>query len=241
MGQPLLIGITTDYAPSEPNREARFFLKESYVTYFSTPESRVLLLPFSGILDPDELNFLDGFVLSGSGPDIPPAYYGEEQTFFPGEWMDGRRVNLELSLLSHAETWDMPLFGICGGFQSMNVFRGGTLIQDIPTERPGPVTHQKSSHRAVFSGYLRDLAKTDEALVNSFHHQGIKRIGRGLEVIGTSPEDGLVEAIRDADHPFFLGVQWHPERMPPHDGVSRILREEFFAACRRYREEKKKS
>ncbi len=238
MERPLLIGITTDYAPSETNREARFFLKESYVTYFSSPVSRVLLLPFSGVSNPDELSFLDGLVLSGSGPDIPPSYYGEDQTFFPGLWMDPRRVDLELSLLSHAEEAEIPLFGICGGFQTMNIHRGGTLVQDIPTERPGPVIHQESSHQAFFSGYLQDLAKTEEALVNSFHHQGIKQVGKGLEVIGTSPDDGLVEAFRDGAYPFFLGVQWHPERMPPNDGVSRILREEFFDACRRYRDKK---
>lgn len=239
MERPLLIGITTDYEPSESNRGARFFLKESYVTYFSTPHSMVLLLPFSGAANPEELDFLDGFVLSGSGPDIPPSYYGEDQRVFPGEWMDPRRVNLELSILSRAEEAGAPLFGICGGFQTMNVARGGSLIQDLPTERPGPVLHQESTHRTVFSGFLKDLSGTGEATVNSFHHQGVKRVGTGLEVIGTSPEDNLVEAFRDPRHPFLLGVQWHPERMPPEDPVSRILRDSFFDACRNYREKKR--
>ncbi len=238
MGRPLLIGITTDYEPSESDRGARFFLKESYVTYFSTPHSMVLLLPFSATADPDELDFLDGFVLSGSGPDIPPSFYGEEQRVFPGDWMDPRRVNLELSILSWAEKAGAPLFGICGGFQTMNVSRGGSLIQDLPMEGPGPIRHQGSTHKAVFSGFLKDLSGRGEATVNSFHHQGVKRVGAGLEVIGVSTEDNLVEAFRDPSHPFLLGVQWHPERMPPEDPVSRILRDSFFDACQRYREKK---
>ena len=153
--------------------------------------------------------------------------------------MDPRRVNLELSILSRAEKAGVPLFGICGGFQTINVSRGGSLIQDLPMERPGPIRHQGSSHKAVFSGFLKDLSGRGEATVNSFHHQGVKRVGSGLEVIGVSTEDNLVEAFRDPSHPFLLGVQWHPERMPPEDPVSRILRDSFFDACRSYREKKR--
>ncbi|MGC8528820.1 MAG: gamma-glutamyl-gamma-aminobutyrate hydrolase family protein [Leptospirillia bacterium] len=238
MGRPLIIGITTDYEPSESNRGARFFLKESYVTYFSTPDSTVLLLPFSGNVTPENFDFLDGVVLSGSGPDIPPSYYGEEQRVFPGKWMDPGRVDLELSILSWAEKADIPLFGICGGFQTINVSRGGSLIQDLPTETPGQVSHQESMHRAVFSDFLKELSGMGESMVNSFHHQGVKRMGTGLEVIGISPEDNLVEAFRDPKHPFLLGVQWHPERMAPEDSLSQILRDSFFDACRRYRDQK---
>lgn len=236
----LLIGITTDYAPAEPGRDPRYFLKTSYVSYFRDGGARVILLPSLSPLLSDDWNFLDGIVLSGSGPDIPPSFYKEEKTWLPGNWMAEERVNFEFSLLGLSERKGIPLFGICGGFQAMNVFRGGTLVQDLPTMRPEGVAHQESNHPVTLGQHWGRLAVNEgenlnnEVLVNSFHHQGVNRLGEGLEVEAVS-DDSLVEGFRDPDHPFFAGVQWHPERMPAMDPLSRILREAFLKACRNYR------
>ncbi|MCL4486405.1 MAG: gamma-glutamyl-gamma-aminobutyrate hydrolase family protein [Nitrospirae bacterium] len=237
---PLLIGITTDYAPAEPGRDPRYFLKSSYVSYFREEGVRVVLLPFLSSDFTDDWTFLDGIVLSGSGPDIPPHFYGEEKTWLPGLWMPEERVNFELSLLRLSEREGMPLFGICGGFQTMNVLRGGTLVQDLLTERPGGLAHQESKHPVTLGPLWGRLAEREgkirenQVLVNSFHHQGVKRLGERLEIEAVSG-DNLVEGFRDPDHPFFAGVQWHPERMPEGDDFSRILRDTFLDACLKYR------
>ncbi|MDA8111843.1 MAG: gamma-glutamyl-gamma-aminobutyrate hydrolase family protein [Nitrospiraceae bacterium] len=238
--ESLLIGITTDYAPAELGRDPRYFLKISYVSYFRDGGARVILLPSIHPLPSDDWNFLDGVVLSGSGPDIPPHFYNEEKTWLPGNWMTEERVNFEFSLLVLSERKGMPLFGICGGFQTMNVFRGGTLVQDLATMRPEGVAHQESEHPVTLGQHWAGLAVKEgeslnkKVLVNSFHHQGVNQLGRGLEVEAVS-EDSLVEGFRDPDHPFFAGVQWHPERMPAMDPFSRILRDDFLKACRDYR------
>lgn len=237
---PLLIGITTDYAPAEPGRDPRFFLKTSYVTYFQNGGALVVLLPFSYAPHQEDFGFLDGIVLSGSGPDIPPRFYNEETTFLPGNWMPEERVEFEFFLISLSERKGIPLFGICGGFQTMNVFRGGTLVQDLPSMRPDGNAHQDSDHDVTLGDGWRELAGSkgiaglDRVRVNSFHHQGINRLGKQLKVEAVSG-DGLVEGFRDPDHPFFAGVQWHPERMPSGDSFSQSLRNHFLDACRLYR------
>ncbi len=239
----LLIGITTDFAPAEPGRDPRFFLKSSYVSYFQEGGARVVLLPFSSSSFQQDWSFLDGIVLSGSGPDIPPGFYKEEKTFLPGHWMPEERVAFEFSLISLSEREGIPLFGICGGFQTMNVFRGGSLIQDLPSMFPEGLVHQDSDHEVSLGEGWRDLGVENgnangQTRVNSFHHQGIKRLGERLKVEATSG-DSLIEGFRDPDHPFFVGVQWHPERMPSGDLFSQRLRNAFLDASRVFRNRRK--
>lgn len=189
----------------------------------------------------------DALVLPGGGFDIDPALYGEPLDDKCGE-LKPERTNLERALLVRAEKKGIPILGICGGMQLMNVARGGTLWQDLASQRPSSGEHQQpgpkheEAHRVVVTMGTRlaslvgagALAPERDGLgVNSTHHQAVKALGRGLVVTATA-SDGLVEAFEDPALPFYLGVQWHPESMreAPHRAIYRGLLDAARARAR---------
>lgn len=180
---------------------------------------------------------LDGVeaLLFTGGEDIHPAWYGAEPS--PHLHPPSRERDLfELALFAAARQREQPILGICRGVQLINVALGGTLYQDLPTERPGPVHHDPDAARQARSHAVRLAAGSraatalggTELVVNSIHHQAIDRLGSGLVASGWS-EDGLVEAVESpAGTPWLLGVQWHPEelyadRAAPDRGIFRAL------------------
>ena len=179
----------------------------------------------------------DALVLPGGGFDIDPRKYGEEILPACGE-LKPERTELEWGLLVRAEQKKIPVLGICGGMQLMNVVRGGSLYQDIPSQQPSPLTHSQTGSKAepahevtVQAGtQLAEIVSASRFGVNSTHHQAIKAVGRGL-VVSARAADGIVEGIEDRSGPFFLGVQWHPESMgeAPHRAIYAAL----IAAARR--------
>jgi putative glutamine amidotransferase len=162
----------------------------------------------------------DGVLLAGGG-DVLPSIYGETAHPTFGAAEQGRD-EYEIELARLALERDLPLFAICRGIQVMNVARGGTLIQDIPSEVTHAESHDVREPRVaiahavwVTSGSLlerlmRERAEDESVPVNSRHHQAVKQLGAGLVVTGTAP-DGVIEAIEDPSKRFCLGVQWHPE------------------------------
>jgi len=183
---------------------------------------------------------LDALLLSGGG-DIRPARYGDtgpqhEKTY----GIDDARDEWEMALLDAAFAIDLPVLCICRGIQVLNVFCGGTLWQDVPTQMPGAESHKQpeggshlTAHIVSASGLLADTYGMREVGTNSFHHQGVKEVGAGLVACGTT-SDGLVEAVEMPTKSFVLGVQWHPEAMfakrPEHEAPFRAL---VAAAVRR--------
>ena len=146
------------------------------------------------------------------------------------------RDALDFSLLEYAEQAELPVLGICFGVQSLNVFRGGTLVQDIPSIVAAPLFHeehgepqQPASHlvRLGRDSLLARLAGKDAVEVNSFHHQAVDAVGRNLKAVATSP-DGVIEAIEDSSGRFIVGVQWHPERGFRDDAFSQALFQAFI-------------
>jgi putative glutamine amidotransferase len=186
----------------------------------------LLLSPLMGTaLVGRALDGVDGLLLTG-GEDMDPAWYGSE----PSPLLDPPsrdRDLFELALFAVARQQEMPILGICRGIQLINVAMGGTLFQDLPTERPGPVEHRAPGPRDRRSHAVRLLpgsraarALGAEALrVNSSHHQGIRTLGSGLVASGWT-EDELVEAVESpAAAPWLLAVQWHPEEMHAEPGA----------------------
>lgn len=156
----------------------------------------------------------DGLVLIG-GLDIPPAVYGE-QAHKTVEPLPKLRYDFESQLIEEFLETKKPILGVCLGMQFTNVVRGGSLIQDIPSQVTEPVTHrgEGSWHKVVIDkgSVLEEILLANEAYVYSSHHQAVKRLGKGLKIIAHS-SDEVVEALERTDGGFGLFVQWHPEAM----------------------------
>lgn len=161
---------------------------------------------------------LDGLVLQG-GNDVAPQNYGEKPMH--PEWAgDGVRDRYEMALVRAFVKAGKPVFGICRGFQLLNVMQGGTLYQDIATQRPDSLAHRDTPR---FERHFHEIElvpgtrlaqlypRIKRARVNSIHHQGIKRVASDFEVEARCPDDGMIEAIRRRGSGYVAAVQWHPE------------------------------
>ena len=165
----------------------------------------------------DLVDHLDGLVLQG-GIDISPATYGQKPWIDKAEY-DPIRDEYELDLLRAFIQADKPVLGICRGCQLLNVYFGGTLIQDIPTQWPGSILHNDTQryerliHEVHFmpGSRLSDIYGYEPRRVTSIHHQCVDRLGNGLVLEARSPIDLVPEGIRHTGHRFVMGVQWHPE------------------------------
>ncbi len=178
----------------------------------------------------------DGVLLTG-GDDYDPAAYGQasHRSISP---IDPRRHRSDLRLAAAALAAKLPVLGICGGLQLLDIALGGDLVQDIPDLVRGALTHRARREErparheiAIVPGTLlsRVLGR-EKAEVNSYHHQAAGKIGRGLRACARTA-DGVVEAIEVTEPaPFILAVQWHPERDP--DDLSRALFGAFVEAAR---------
>lgn len=196
------------------------------------------------------ISTLDAFVLPGSPADVEPQRYGSANRGFSAP-PDAAREETDRAILRHAFAEKKPVLAICYGCQLLNVYLGGTLIQDLKAETGTATAHQKkdlvvegkaepkeeSSHAATFESGSRlgTLAESSQVVVNSSHHQAIQEPGRNLRVTSHA-SDGTIEGVEwTGDSNWVTGVQWHPERMLGDPFSERLFRD-FVAAAAKARE-----
>jgi len=164
------------------------------------------------------VGIVDGFLFTG-GQDVDPKRYGEEKSDRCGEICDVRDRMETYLFREGVLSQNMPALGICRGIQFINVVLGGSLYQDIPTELSGALEHSMKPPYDVPAhavsvlpdSPLYQLVGKERLDVNSCHHQGIKKLGDGLQVMAVA-DDGLIEAVYMPDRAFVWAVQWHPEK-----------------------------
>jgi putative glutamine amidotransferase len=214
LGKPQ-IGIPTGYEEST----GRYLLDRRYVGAVERSGGVPILIPVPAASDSvsDLARQLDGLLLPGSPTDIDPSRYGEAPHPRLGRPFR-ERDEADFLLLELASERGLPVLGICHGMQTLNVWRGGSLIQDIPSEIGDGLPHQNPGRprdapahgiRIQAGSRLGDIYP-DGVEVTSFHHQSVRRPGTGLSVVARAP-DGIIEAIEGTEDSFVIGVQWHPE------------------------------
>lgn len=217
MSRPI-IGITLDSEP--PGGYAKlpwYALRENYAAAVARAGGLPLLLPHEPELAEAYLAQITGLVVTGGAFDVDPALFGADTRHVTVKTKD-RRTAFELAITRGARERDLPVLGICGGEQLLNVVLGGTLIQHIPDEVPGALPHEQPNPRTepghsvrILAGtLLRRVTEAEELPVNSAHHQAVKAVGPGIVVNALAP-DGVIEGIEDPRARFCIGVEWHPE------------------------------
>ena len=226
MTELIKIGVTACFMYPDVNRlvfgrKSLSYFENDMLKYLTRKSVMPILIPdLQGELLEQYLNEMDGFVFQG-GVDLAPESYGD-QPIENGKWPgDKYRDNYELKILDYAVKHKKPVFGVCRGFQLINVYYGGKLYQDLSLETETNFEHRDADlydqihHQVnlVEGGVLSALYKKPSIETNSIHHQGIKTLGKNLVAEAECAEDKIVEAFtyKNMDEHFVLAVQWHPE------------------------------
>lgn len=247
-----IIGIGSDVQVTAGERD-RAFVYLTYAEAVRRAGAIPVLIPPQPENADELMGALDGFLLAG-GEDCDPAAYGEERHPTVGETMDARRQANDLALAAAARKAGVPMLGICLGLQVMNVAAGGTLIQDIASQHETEIGHasppmNRARHDVIVEQGTQ-LAKMLPATgpstslgmtlnVNSSHHQAIRKVGEGLRVTALAP-DGIIEGVEDPRHPFYVGVQWHPEDMTGEESASSLFAA-FIEAAKRHAQSRRRA
>lgn len=239
-----ILGNTFKTAPGQFSSALREYVNSDYVEAVLKNGGTPAVIPTAGMQeDPEEaLSFCDGILVPG-GEDVHPWYYGEEPS--PGigtirpeideAWMAAGKYALEKKI---------PMFGICKGIQFLNVLCGGTLYQDLYTQKKDCILHMQSLERSYLFHHVDVLGNTHLAKilgegkhpVNSMHHQAVRDLGENLRVSAVAP-DGTIEAIESIDGQI-VAVQWHPEGLTTSAPEMNRLFADLVERSRKYRDQR---
>lgn len=182
------------------------------------------------------ISICDGFFFTG-GADVDPKRYGEQPKSTCGD-IQYNRDTLEFKVFEKVINTSKPILAICRGAQLVNVALGGTLYQDIPTEIDTSISHRQTEPKfspshdvsVIENTPLYTLVGVERIKGNSFHHQSIKTLGKGLEIMALA-SDGVVEAAYLSGERYLRAYQWHPERLCASDKHNRLIFDDFIKAC----------
>lgn len=209
------IGISISY----DDAEHKYWLNEDYARSIERAGGLPVLLPMvENDWIPDLMTTIDGLLLTG-GEDVDPQQFAALPQAKLGKIVP-KRDQADLTMAKWAYANQLPVLGICRGIQVMAVAAGQTLIQDIPSEWPGAIKHVQQAPRyygshsvTLVRGTLTHSIFNRETLsVNSYHHQALTAVPADFILTAKAP-DGMIEGIENPNHPFAVGVQWHPEGM----------------------------
>lgn len=220
-----------------------FYIRRGYLEAIENAGGVPVCLPLMANRDfaARVIDLADGVLLPGSLTDVDPKHYGSDISPYYGE-SGTERDESDFLLLEKAFERKVPVFGICFGHQSINVFCGGTLYQDIPHELNSNITHWQGEPYSLPAhtvkveegSIVHKIFGKSEIEVNSIHHQGVKTIAPSLRATSYSP-DGVIESFENKNGgQFLIGVQWHPERMWRVSTPQAALFQEFVNAANQW-------
>src|SRR5690625_458743 len=234
-----VIGISAGYVNHAYHTEGSY-VHQDFISSVSNNGGLPIIIPYDveNTKSVEALQLCDGVIISG-GEDVHPKFYGQE----PHQDLGGtilKRDEAEIALVKHAIEHNIPILAVCRGIQILNVALGGTLIQDISSYSNEFMQHfQKGTHlyydthsiQIEKGSKLYEVFEDETGRVNSFHHQAIDILGEKLKATAKAP-DGIVEGVEHIDHPYAVGVQFHPEFMASTNPLMNKLFIKFIEASK---------
>lgn len=233
---------------NKPLKIALSWGSDNYKNWVHMGDSTAEVIDMRGMQTDSALKLLAGCdaIMFTGGEDVDPTYYGCESDSARCK-INPERDTLEFALIKEAFRLKLPILGVCRGQQILNIALGGNLIVDIPADHPGNVIHQIEDYLHCFheitvvkESQLYKICKADTGMVNSNHHQAIKNPAPGIRIAAWS-KDSIAEAMEWADpkgKPFFVTVQWHPERMDITSSFSMPLINAFLEEAKVFSKKK---
>ncbi len=213
-----VIGITLDEESSKTYSKFPWYaVRKNYSDSVERAGGIPIFLPNNIKSISRYLDIVDGIIITGGNFDVDPKYYGEKIKTNTVS-LKPSRTKYEFKITEEALKKKIPILGICGGQQLLNVVFGGSLFQHLPEKVKSKIKHEQPNPRNQASHYvkilketfLKKIVKKNKMFVNSAHHQAVKDLGKGLQ-INAIADDGVIEGIEYQDLDFCIGIQWHPE------------------------------